>query len=117
MAVATFDTQKFANTLKAAGVPDKQAEAQAVAFTEVIQLNLKDLVTKDEFARQVEIILKEIVRQSEIVQGNIRETEQKLRAEMTSLRGEQVLIRWMFGIVATGFVGILVRLIFFRGPY
>jgi len=30
MAVATFDTLKFANSLKAAGVPDKQAEAEAV---------------------------------------------------------------------------------------
>lgn len=35
MAIATFDTLKFANTLKAAGVPDKQVEAQAVAFAEV----------------------------------------------------------------------------------
>lgn len=43
MAVATFDTLKFANTLKAAGVPDKQAEAQAVAFAEVIQANFKEL--------------------------------------------------------------------------
>jgi G3E family GTPase len=48
MAVATFDTIKFANTLKAAGVPDKQAEAQAVAFAEVVHLNLKDLTTQDD---------------------------------------------------------------------
>ena len=45
IAVATYDTLKFANTLKAAGVLDRQAEAQAVAFPEVIQINLKDLVT------------------------------------------------------------------------
>ena len=32
MAVATFDTLKFANSLKAAGVPDKQAEAEAAAI-------------------------------------------------------------------------------------
>ena len=35
MGVATFDTLTFANTLKVAGVPEKQAEAQAVAFAEV----------------------------------------------------------------------------------
>ena len=35
MATTTFDTLKFANTLKAAGVPDKQAEAQASVLDEM----------------------------------------------------------------------------------
>lgn len=48
MIVATFDTLKFANTLKAAGVPDKQAEAQAVAFAEMVQVNFKELATKED---------------------------------------------------------------------
>lgn len=51
MAIATFDTLKFANTLKAAGVPDKQAEAEAAAFAEVIQVNFKELATKEDLAR------------------------------------------------------------------
>ena len=34
MTTITFDTLKFANTLKEAGVPDKQAEAQARAQRE-----------------------------------------------------------------------------------
>jgi hypothetical protein len=53
MAVATFDTRKFANTLKAAGVPEKQAEPHAVAFAEVLQVNLKELVTKEDLERAV----------------------------------------------------------------
>jgi hypothetical protein len=48
MAIATFDTMKFANTLKAAGVPHGQAEAQAVAFAEVMQGNFKELATKND---------------------------------------------------------------------
>ncbi len=51
MAIATFDTLKFANTLKAAGVPDKQAEAEAAAFAEVIQVNFKELATREDLAR------------------------------------------------------------------
>jgi len=51
MAVVTFDTLKFANTLKAAGVPEKQAEAQASAFAEVMHVNFKELVTKDDLER------------------------------------------------------------------
>ena len=48
MAVATFDTLKFANALKAAGVPDKQAEAEAAVLSEVMQANFKELATKED---------------------------------------------------------------------
>ncbi|MBU2773342.1 DUF1640 domain-containing protein [Acidithiobacillus ferrooxidans] len=47
MAIITFDTLKFANKLKAAGLPPEQAEAQAEALAEVIEGNVQDLVTKD----------------------------------------------------------------------
>ena len=53
MTTITFDTLKFANTLKAAGVPPAQAEAEAVAFSEVLEVNLKDLVTKDDMTREM----------------------------------------------------------------
>ncbi len=47
MSTITFDTLKFANTLKAAGVPPAQAEAEAVALPQVLEVNLKDLVSKE----------------------------------------------------------------------
>ena len=53
MYAITFDTLKFANTLKAAGVPDKQAEAEAVALSEVLEVNLKDLVTKEDMRHEL----------------------------------------------------------------
>ena len=43
MTTATFDTLKFANRLKVAGVPDKQAEAEAEALSEALEINLKPL--------------------------------------------------------------------------
>ena len=48
MATLTFDTLKFANKLKAAALPPDQAEAQAEALAEVIELNIQDLVTKED---------------------------------------------------------------------
>ena len=36
MSTITFDTLKFANRLKAAGVPDKQAEAEAEVLAEAL---------------------------------------------------------------------------------
>ena len=45
MATITFDTLKFANTSKDAGVPPAQAEVEAVALSEVLEVNIKELVT------------------------------------------------------------------------
>ena len=56
MSAITFDTLKFANRLKSAGVPDKQAEAEAEVLAEALEVNLKDLSTKaDLLAVKVEI--------------------------------------------------------------
>jgi G3E family GTPase len=107
MPVATFDTLKFANTLKAAGVPDKQAEAQAVAFAEVIQINLKDLVTKDDLAATAKDLRQEI-----------RELEIRLNARFDTMsaemKAERTMMKWMFTIMVTGIVGLLVRSFFFH---
>ena len=46
MGTITFDTLKFANTLKEASVPPAQAEAEATALSEVLEINLRDLATK-----------------------------------------------------------------------
>ncbi|MBK5962895.1 DUF1640 domain-containing protein [Thiocystis minor] len=44
MTTITFDTLKFARTLKDAGIPDSQAEAFAVAFRDATS---EELVTRD----------------------------------------------------------------------
>lgn len=48
MAALTFDTLRYANRLKEAGVPPAQAEAEAVALSEVLDVNLKELATKED---------------------------------------------------------------------
>ena len=56
MSAITFDTLKFANRLKAAGVPDRQAEAEAEVLAEALEINLKDISTKaDLLAAKVEL--------------------------------------------------------------
>ena len=47
MTTATFDTLKFSEKLIAAGVPEAQAKAEAAALSEVLEMNLKDLVSKE----------------------------------------------------------------------
>ena len=50
MTTLTFDILKFANRLKAAGVPDKQAEAEAEALAEALGDSIKasDLANKND---------------------------------------------------------------------
>lgn len=67
MAMATFDTLKFANALKAVGVPDKQAEAEAQVLSEVFSINFREVTTKEDLKRAVADI-----------EVKIREVEQRL---------------------------------------
>lgn len=53
MSAITFDTLKFANRLKEAGVPSAQAEAEAVALSEVFDVNLRELATKEDLRRDL----------------------------------------------------------------
>lgn len=60
MTAITFVTLKFANTLKAAGVPSAQAEAEAVALSEVLEVNLKELATKEYLQREIGSLRRDI---------------------------------------------------------
>lgn len=54
MVAAMFNTLKFANRLKNAGVSPAQAEAQAEILSEVFELNLRELVTKKDLRYEIE---------------------------------------------------------------
>lgn len=87
MASVTFDTLKFANRLKAAGVPDKQAEAEAEALAEVMEINLRDLATKEDLERF-----------KTDIQRDLRELEQRMTIKLGTLMA-----------VAVGAVAALVK--------
>lgn len=74
MASITFDTLRFANRLKAAGVPQEQAEAEAEALSEVLGTNVKDLASKQD----IEVLRAE------------------MRTEMAETKAD--LIHWVVGV-------------------
>lgn len=47
--------------MKAAGVPPAQAEAGAVALSEVLEINLKELATKEDLHREIEFLRHDMV--------------------------------------------------------
>ena len=86
MAIATFDTLKYFNTLKAAGVPEPQAEAQTNVLAEALSVNFKDLVTKDDLKQAIDL----------------------LRSDMNGKFDGQILfLKWMVGLCLASFATIL----------
>src|SRR5260364_232447 len=60
MALPAFDTLRVANRLKAVGVPSAQAEAEAEVLSEVFEVNLKELATKEDLRATKEDLSREI---------------------------------------------------------
>lgn len=121
MAVAAFDTLKFANALKAAGVPDKQAEAHAAAFAEAVQVNFKDLVTKDDLAAAVQDLKRDNAAgraESKHETGEARtEAKHDVSTLRTDVKAEFVLVKWMLGVSFAGILAVitlLARLMFLQ---
>jgi hypothetical protein len=97
MATVTFDTLKFANRLKAAGVPEKQAEAEAEVLAEVLAISLKELATKGDL---------------KLLEASLRQQMAEMRQQMAEMKTG--LIKWVVGIALAQIsllVGILIKLL------
>ena len=73
MTTITFDTLKFVERLKAAGVPESQAKAEAEAFADV--LGMVDVAT----------------------QRDLKEMETSLKRDMAELKVD--LLKWLVGLL------------------
>jgi len=142
MGVATFDTLKFSKAAREAGVPQLQADAEAVVLAEVFSLNFRDVVTKDDLKHAVETVegkLRELEQRIDgkldLLRAEIRELRQEIRSDHTSIgqrisaelqqtrseyrslfdqqRVELTYIKWVLGFLAASGLGLLVRLVFF----
>ncbi len=81
MTVATFDTLKYFNNLKEAGLPDKQAAAHVAVMSEALAVNLKEFVTKDDLKSALTVT-------EERLDARIKATEERLDAKISLLRTE-----------------------------
>jgi len=136
MPVAAFDTLKYARSLRDAGLPLDQADAQAAALADALsntlQSSLQNLATRSD----VETLRQSLDTRINKLESRIDQVEAKLESKFdqveakmdqiatkldaritqvdTSLRGELILLRWMVGATLTAVVTIMVRLFFFR---
>lgn len=89
MATLTFDTLKFANRLKAAGVPNEHAEAEASALAEVFETHSGQLVTRDD----------------------LKALEDRLDAKLIQLEQRMTIKLGSLMVIAIGVVAALVKVL------
>ena len=80
--------------MKFAGVPPAQAEA--VALSEVLEVNLKELVTKDDLHREIEFLRREMMTRFAQVDSRFIQLEQRLIIKLGGL----IALSLSIGIVA-----------------
>jgi len=96
MNAITFDTLKYANRLKKAGFTPEQAEEQAVALSEVLEVNLKELATKGDIAA---------------VKGDLSAMEQRIDAKLTLLEQRMTIKLGTMLTIAVGAIVALTKLL------
>ncbi|RWA36517.1 hypothetical protein, partial [Xylella fastidiosa] len=129
-----FDTLKFANRLKTAGVPAAHAEAEAEALAEVLEINLQGLAEseskngkvlarleanmKEGFAQvdqrfaQVDQRFEKIDQRLEKHFEKLDQRFEKLEARFAKTEVDTRLHKWMLGVIVTGVVALIVRTFF-----
>lgn len=97
MASITFDTLKFVEKLRAAGVPEGQAKAEAEALQGVLSETLDTQIsTKADIVR--------LERRMDGLEGQMKEMKAEINGKLT-------LVQWMLAlIVAAEVVPILAKL-------
>jgi hypothetical protein len=96
-----FDTLKYANTLKAAGVPEQQAEAGARALQDVLEVNLGDLATREQ-----------LYSAKDHLRTELAQVESRLEVKIAETKAE--LVRWVVAVgllQTTVIAALLLRLL------
>lgn len=87
MATVTFDTLKFVEKLRAAGVPEAQAKAQAEVLVSALSEAMEiQLATKSDIAL--------------------------VRADIVRLERELFVIKWMMGLLLGGVTALVLKTFF-----
>ncbi|MGZ3972006.1 MAG: hypothetical protein ACXVJM_19495 [Mucilaginibacter sp.] len=98
MAAVTFDTLKFVEKLKAAGIPDAQAKAEAEALQAVLAETLdSQLATKSDLIN---------------LERRLDSLDAKIDRIDARLNGETTLLKWMMGVLIAGVMSIVIKTFF-----
>jgi len=106
MATVTFDTLKFVEKLRAAGVSEAQAKAQA----EVLVFAMADVMDQ-QLATKADILRLERETKTDIagLDRSVKAEFKEVRADIARLERDLFLIKWMMGILIAGVMAIALK--------
>jgi len=113
MPAVTFDTLKFVETLKEAGVPETQAKAFSTAVRESHEA--ADVATKGDIAdlrhemKEMETGLRHEIKELEL---RIDTRFGQIDARFEKVHGEMLLLRWMLGLLVAGVASLVLKAFF-----
>ncbi len=93
-----FDTLRYVERLKAAGMPDAQAKAGAEALSAALGEATSGLLATKEDINSIKI--------------DVAVTKSDLKLEIADLRSEQKLHRWILFTIVAGIVSLVVKAFF-----
>jgi len=123
LAMPSFNPFTFANRLKAAGVPEKQAVAEAELLHDVLaqqtqavsalenqvktlaadtKRDAEQMATKGDIAESRADVKAEIAELRGEVKADVAELRGEVKRDVAELRGDVKLLYWMMGVVAAG---------------
>ena len=94
MNTIAFDTHATVKRLTASGFTTEQAEAQVAVLADALSTNLDDLATKRD--------LKELETRMEV----------RLEKELSPLRTDMAIAKWMLGIIVGGVIVLVLKAFF-----
>ena len=102
MATVTFDTLKFVEKLRAAGVPEAQAKVQA----EVLVFALDEVMDQQLATKQ------DIARLERELKADITRLERELKAEIIPMQRDLFVLKWMMGMMIGGITALVLKAFF-----
>lgn len=107
MSIMYFDTLKFVERLKAGGVPEAQAKAEAEALTEVLDVNLKELATKGDLAA----VKSELAAVKAELKADIADLRKDVDYKLSLLEQRMVIKLGALMVAAVGAAAALAKLL------
>jgi len=112
LAIPAFNPLKFANKLKDAGIPDKQAEAEADALHEALTQTVSALEGKlGALENNARKDAEQLATKADL-RNEIALVRKDLHSEIALVRKDIDFLRWMMGVVLGGIVVLILKAFF-----
>ncbi len=107
-----FDTLRYVEKLKAAGMPESHAKASAEALSAALEQS-----TSTTFATKVDVSelkegINDLRHEFNALRNDIKVMKSEVRAEIVQVRSDLKVMQWMTGTIVVGVVSLVAKSFF-----